>query len=394
MAGLAYVPMRIIRRGILCVASLLPLLVQPHAATARASPTEDAFLQGYASAIAERDFGLPRGSVSVRGGIVTVSRGAPGAAEGRRLRSALGSIPGVKQVHIPVEAARSTSPRPASPPQSSVALEAARSPRDAQDASAQSQLGLLPGALLFDPLLADPRWPHFSASYRYFTRDPDVTHAGSATFGETFSLYRSEGLGGLWEVGFQAGVFSIFDLASESADLINADYWVGIPVAYQRGPFSGQFRIFHQSSHLGDEYLLRRRPEPLRRVNVSFEAADALLSYNIDEMWRVYGGGGYLFHRYPRDLERWTVQAGVEYQGDPGWLGGALRPVGAMDLQSRQGIGWDPEVSLRAGVELVRPPVGRRIQILGEYYSGRNPNGQFYERRLQYFGLGLHVYFN
>ncbi|HYG91349.1 MAG TPA: DUF1207 domain-containing protein [Azospirillum sp.] len=396
MASTAPVATRTIRKAVLGVASLLPMLVQPDIATARGAPAEDAFLQGYASAIVERDFGLPRGSVSVRDGVVTVARGSLGPAEGGRLRGALAAIPGVRQVRI--AAAAPPSPPPPVPAPASAAPEAApgRSPGpgDATDAPARSQLGLLPGGLLFEPLVADPRWPRFSASYRYFNNDPDVTHAGSATFGETFSLYRGEGLGGRWEVGFQAGVFSIFDLASESADLINADYWVGIPVGYRLGSFSGQVRVYHQSSHLGDEYLLRRRPEPLRRVNVSFEAADALVSYDIGENWRVYGGGGYLFHRTPDDLKRWTVQGGAEFQGDPGWLGGALRPVGAVDLQSRQGIGWDPEVSLRAGVELVRPPVGRRIQVLAEYYNGRNPNGQFYERRLQYFGVGLHVYFN
>jgi hypothetical protein len=28
-----------------------------------------------------------------------------------------------------------------------------------------------------------------------------------------------------------------------------------------------------------------------------------------------------------------------------------------------------------------------------EYFNGRNPNGQFYDRTLEYIGLGTHVYF-
>ena len=37
------------------------------------------------------------------------------------------------------------------------------------------------------------------------------------------------------ELGIQAGVFAIFDLDSQSFDMINADYLVGIPFTIKKG---------------------------------------------------------------------------------------------------------------------------------------------------------------
>ena len=55
---------------------------------------------------------------------------------------------------------------------------------------------------------------------------------------------------------------------------------------------------------------------------------------------------------------------------------------------------WRSDLSLRAGVQLEeskdRAP---EVQVLLEYFRSRNPNGQFYERRLKYLGLGLQVHF-
>ena len=88
----------------------------------------------------------------------------------------------------------------------------------------------LPTNQLFQPLLADPRWPHFSASFQRCINDEQFCNAASTNFWESFGIYRFRSS---WkstiELGIQAGVFVIFDIDSQSFDLINADYLVGIP---------------------------------------------------------------------------------------------------------------------------------------------------------------------
>jgi hypothetical protein len=242
---------------------------------------------------------------------------------------------------------------------------------------------------LFEPLLADPRWPHFSASHLWYLSDDELERVGSATFGESFSFLRSpRGPSGQWEFGLQAGVFSVFDLEASSSDLVNADYLVGLTATHHLGDFTSMLRIYHQSSHLGDEFLLRNRVD---RINLSFEVLDLLVSYDPWQWLRLYGGGGVIVHREPA-LDRGILQAGLELESPVAFAGGYLRPILASDFQFREESDWHEDVSVRGGVQIEHPFLRRtRLQILAEFYSGRSPNGQFYDRRIETIGLGIHL---
>jgi hypothetical protein len=358
-----------------------------------AQTPDDAFIAGYAAAVLQREFGLTASRVTVSRGVVQVDADTLASSVGPRLRTALLEIPGVISVQVregatPPSAAATPGLAPVPPG----AIRPDGTPPPAT-AVTQGQGGqVLPRSNLFEPLMADPRWPRFSAAYRYYTDDPDVDHAGAVSFGETFSLYRNSVLGGRWEVGFQAAVFSVFDMNSDSLDLVNADYWVGIPLSYRIGDFSILGRLYHQSSHLGDEFLLREGIDRSRRINVSYEAAEALASYDIGEEFRVYGGFSYLFDQDPSDLKPWGTQAGLEYESSDTFANGQLRPVAGADLKFREESGWDMDLSIRAGVQLESAFLNpRRIRLLAEYYNGSNPNGQFYSRKLEYVGFGVNV---
>jgi hypothetical protein len=236
---------------------------------------------------------------------------------------------------------------------------------------------VLPRRELFQPLLADPRWPHFSASWQRYLGDDELQSVGSANFGETFALLEGPApLGGRWQAGIQAGVFSIFDLEADSLDLVNADYLVALFGSYRRGRFSALGRFLHQSSHLGDEFLLRDRAAD--RVNLSYEAIDALLAFDVTSYLRIYGGGGGLVHRSPSSLDPF----------------GHVRPLAAVDVQTREESDWNADLSVRAGVQLESERIaGPRVQLLAEYYDGRSPNGQFFDRDIEYVGGGLHLHF-
>src|SRR5262249_8358547 len=128
----------------------------------------------------------------------------------------------------------------------------------------------MPHGLLFNPLHADLRWPRFSAAYRSFATGLNVAEGFSGNFGETFSIYRDKAVfGGEWEFGVQAGVFSLLDLGKQSIDLVNADYRIGMMSSYRANGWSGFVRLLHQSSHLGDEFILNN-PQ-VTRINLSFE---------------------------------------------------------------------------------------------------------------------------
>jgi hypothetical protein len=99
--------------------------------------------------------------------------------------------------------------------------------------------------------------------------------------------------------------------SSGSKDLINADYTVGLLTSYQTGPFSGFLCLHHQSSHLGDEFILNTQG-PVNRINLNFNEVDLKLSYELASWFRIYGGGGMLVDRDPSYLRRGTSQVGIE----------------------------------------------------------------------------------
>jgi hypothetical protein len=92
-------------------------------------------------------------------------------------------------------------------------------------------------------------------------------------------------------------------------------------------------------------------------------------------------------------LDPWSIQSGLAFRSPRLWRQGALRPVAGMDIQQREESDWDTDVSARAGIQFENPDfLSRKVQLLFEYYNGKSPNGQFYERNIEYFGLGLHFF--
>jgi hypothetical protein len=254
---------------------------------------------------------------------------------------------------------------------------------------------------VFRPLFADPKQPQFFAAYQavHVRQANTSANIGSVGFGENFGLYsRRRGCNG-WQVGILAGVFSQFNLDAPSSDLLNTDYVVGIPVSWRSGLLSLRARLYHQSSHLGDEFLLGN--PGLNRVNLSFEEVEALLSLDAPGGWgRVYAGGGYLLHRTP-DLERSKVQWGFELRGSTmrsllfGETVGALlvTPVLGADFKAFEELAWNVNTNAVAGIEWSRATGTRRFRLLFNYYRGFNPYGQFFNQKVETFGVGLYLAF-
>jgi hypothetical protein len=364
------------------------LLWSMGASLANAALPNDAYIAGYAAAIVERDFKLPQASLSVQDGVVRLRSDDVSTVDRTRLMNTLGAIPGVvrvellshNQVTATVEGQQRT-PLVVRHDRQQIAAELSASPEDE---------GFLPQGYLFDQLSADVRWPHFSVAYRYHINDKELGSTGAANFGETFSLYRTRApFGGRWEVGLQGGVFSFFDLTRESKDLVNADYMGGIFGSYRYKDFSTMLRLFHQSSHLGDEFLLRNR---VRRINLSYEQVDLRLSYKFFDLLRLYGGGGYLFDQEPANIRPWITQYGIEIESPWKLRGTAITPIVAGDFKNDEEDHWSTNISLRGGFQFENWRLNqRRLQLLIEYFRGHSPNGQFYNRKIETIGIGAHL---
>jgi hypothetical protein len=240
-----------------------------HPSLAPASTTDDVYIAGYAAGVLKQSLKLDMPSLTVRDGVITLPVAGLKADERAKAVPLLTEIPGVHAVMTSETAV----PQPGE-----ASARFSQIPGEATVPATGSVIlptGLLPAGHLFKPLLADPRWARFSAAYRNYQSDNfDGNDIGSVSFGETIPFYRSHfgRSAAQWETGLQAGVFSDFNLNASSSDLVNTDFIVSLYGSARAGQFSAFGRLYHQSSHLGDEFLLRKIDTKFERVNLSSDS--------------------------------------------------------------------------------------------------------------------------
>jgi uncharacterized protein DUF1207 len=251
---------------------------------------------------------------------------------------------------------------------------------------------------VFCSLVADPKSDGSFLSYvRGTSSSAFGTDLGSVGIGDRLGLARWNGpqLGEGVQLSLVGEIYSQFDLNAPSYDLINADYTIGLPITLRRGPVSGRVRLYHQSSHLGDEFVLRGTTQ---RENFAFESIETILSVDLGPL-RTYGGGEYLFGRTPENVVSKVAHGGVELREGGGLTAAGrlsrVRLVAALDVKSSDELDWSVAWSGRAGFEVGRTPGAehrsRRWSLLGEYYDGPSPYGQFFRDEVRYYGVGLHL---
>jgi hypothetical protein len=254
----------------------------------------------------------------------------------------------------------------------------------------------LPRGDVFCALIADPKATRSFATYQKGNKDDLASDIAAVGIADQFPFFRAAAgtTGNGVQLGISGAVFAQFDLRAPSYDLLNADYMIGLPLTFRAGPFSGRARVYHQSSHLGDEFVLR--PSAPDRENLSFESAELLLSLDVSAV-RLYGGAEDFFHRDPEELPDRLLHGGVELRPHASVNFGSLlvgRVVAAGDVKIVNDTTTRTGVSVRAGFEFGRPRdddiPSRRWSVLAEYYEGPSPYGQFHRRKVRLTGLGFH----
>jgi hypothetical protein len=285
---------------------------------------------------------------------------------------------------------------PVAVPAGAQTIDAPRCGTGVHESEATGTVGF-PEDQIFCPLIADPKEARSFVSYLHGTfrslDDPsgEDTSIASVGVGDTFGLFRIGGPdpGEGFQLDVMGGIFAQFDMSAPSNDLINADYVLGFPLTFRRRGFSFRAKLYHQSSHLGDEYLLRS--DEIVRENLSFESIEFLVSQEISVL-RLYVGAERIFRREPEELPDSLFHTGIELRS------GRARKVqmlAGVDVKTTELHDWSPAVSGRVGLELGRPGPeghpGRLIMLLFEMYQGPSPYGQFFQDDISYIGAGVHI---
>lgn len=357
-------------------ASLCLLLFFTSLPAMAADRVSDEFLTGYISSILERDMHWKRDTyiLKIIQGVATITLFQEDQMRREAADKQLRAIDGIQELTIIVKPADAGKPEAVS-----------------SFMGVTNEAKVFPTGDLFRSLIADPKQSRFFVSFDNFRSLGENYTLAAVGFGETFGLYRFFGSreGDGLQLSVVGALFAQFNM-DNSSDLINADYTIGIPVTYRYGDNSLRLRLYHQSSHLGDELLLGANPP--ERVNLSYEATELIYSYEWHE-WRVYGGGEYLIHKEPSDLKPLSAHWGIEYRGSTPliWNG---RPIAGIDIKNLEEHEWTNDTSVKAGIEFGNPNPGqRRLRLMAEWYKGFDPHGQFYNNKVEYYGLGVSLGF-
>lgn len=256
---------------------------------------------------------------------------------------------------------------------------------------------------LFLPIIADPRSVTYSLGWRSGDRVCGKK-AVSVSLGDDFPIYRwlDVFFGGDLQIGIEAGIWSVFNMdpspnyANGSAELVNTDFYAGIPISFATGPWSFRLRGYHISGHLGDEYIIDH--PGVVRLNPSIEAIDFSVCYQATESLRLYLGPGVYVHSDP--TFRWKPIY-IEYGAEARFLGSKFLKqrlygtcfIGALWRNLEQ-LDYNFDGTYRAGYEWSKlQGIGRKFRLYVGYHHGYSLEGQFAKMRTHYFEFNMNYGF-
>ncbi len=247
---------------------------------------------------------------------------------------------------------------------------------------------------LFRPFMADPRQITASVGWR-FNDDALTKNIIPVSYFDTVPLYRWCDIWpwhGKLQIDIEGALWACFDPCTDSAPLMNADYYIGLPISYAIDCWSFRFRVYHISSHLGDEFLLNH-PGYDRR-NPSAEYTDLFASYEITPDIRLYGGLGYVIQydesfRFNRFYVEWGTELrlqGLGYRDSYNCL--YALPIFGMHFRWRHDFKHHIDSTYVLGWEWGNlTGMRRRYRIFLEYHDGFSSEGQFCRKFTNYLSI-------
>lgn len=346
----------------------------------------DAYFEGYLQALVDMNYAEYRVVVIAKDHVVWLANLPSNELYSNSIVSFIKDVPGVKEVHV---------------------LNGVP-PSDEELREKYVQRPQISGIWfpqmteLFLPLIADPRAATYSLGYRAGDRVIGTKTVG-VSLGDDFAIYRWLDLfwGGDLQIGIEAGIWSVFNMdphpdIAGGTELVNTDFYVGIPLTYAAGKWSFRLRGYHISGHLGDEFLVNH--PGFHRVNPSIEAVDFFTSYQATDGVRVFVGPGAYVHSDPS--YKWKPLY-IEYGTEVRFFGSKFfsqKLFGtffiALFWRNLEQLDYNFDGTYRFGYEFSKMQgIGRKFRFYAGYHHGYSLEGQFAKERTHYGEFNLNYGF-
>lgn len=259
--------------------------------------------------------------------------------------------------------------------------------------SKDSTFVFFPGNKIFPVIFPDPIECQTSGgSYFLSQKGKDLSLYSTVNLGFTKPVISHTGKSVSWELNFGTAIFTQFDLIKRQdrsylAGLINNDYKVSIDFSIKKYKNLLKFRIFHLSSHLGDDYIERNPGNAVNDKSENYEQADlTYMRINKANYW--YAGAGEIYTKYVF-RKRFSIQGG-------GLLSfGENKPINyftSMNVKLLAENDFAPDLRTVFGVNFNRNSESV-FRIWAEYYNGQLPYSTIDYGRVNWTGLGLSIRF-
>jgi hypothetical protein len=209
-------------------------------------------------------------------------------------------------------------------------------------------------------------------------------HEGEAVLGENFPVVTLKGGRRPIIFGLGSQVYGRFSLTDPKSALISTDWVVGVNTTAGLGPWALTLEVYHESSHLGDEYGTRF---PSARLDWTREVIAGWASYVVG-VWRFTANTSYVVADQLK-LPAPAASLAVDYRGKPRrLLGGLGRPIAGIFTEAEAATAWRMSTSAKIGVAFATGDT-HDISIGLIAHDGLSTQRQFFRQESQYIGLEL-----
>lgn len=187
-------------------------------------------------------------------------------------------------------------------------------------------------------------------------------------------------------LGVGSQVYGRFSLDDSKSALISMDWVVGLNTTAVLGAWALTLQLYHESSHLGDEYA---DDFGAGRLDWTREVAAGWASYGFGD-WRLTGGASYVLDD-GLSLPRTGAALGIDFRGNRRRADtGAVQPVVGFYTEATSATRWRLSSSAKVGVAFGRQGT-QRLGLALIAHDGLSTQRQFFREESQYIGMELRI---
>lgn len=194
------------------------------------------------------------------------------------------------------------------------------------------------------------------------------------------------------EFGFGAAAFTQFTIKEVEnntylGEIENTDFKASGFINLLFNKWSARLRLFHISSHLADDYILRNHIDTPNPGTVNYEQLDLTTSYQFKNLRPYLGIGMVVTPNAVR--ERFSLQTGLYYRKKAGDNKG-VRLAGGIDVKIFEQNNYRPNIKSAFGVELGSTEK-IHLGLFLEYYNGHLPYSILEYKIVQWVGISAYL---